>query len=252
MKNVRLTLQYDGANYSGWQSQRSDITIQSVVETALAKLTGEKLKIVGSGRTDAGVHALMQVASFRTESPHPAATIRRALNALLPSDIRVVAAQEAPDDFNARYSSKGKVYFYLIANMDCVPPFINRFAWGVPYKLNVAEMIRASRHLIGKKDFRVFMGSGSEAKTTIRELTSLAVEHTAGIEFLGASIEGSFIKITVAGDGFLRHMVRNIVGTLVEVGRGRIRAETLADLTDRQAAGPKAPAHGLFLAKVLY
>lgn len=252
MRNIRLTLQYDGSNFAGWQSQKRDVTIQSTIEEALERLTGIRPSLIGAGRTDAGVHALMQVASFKTESAHPCEVIERALNAMLPADIRVVEAADAPLDFSARYSAKGKIYFYLIANMDYAPPFVRRYSWHVPHGLDIEKMALAGESLIGEMDFKAYMGAGSEVKTTVRKITALTVESAEKIEFLGFSLDGRFIKITVAGDGFLRHMVRNIVGTLVEVGRGRIRPGALAQFKDRTEAGPTAPAQGLFLLKTIY
>jgi tRNA pseudouridine38-40 synthase len=255
VRNIKLTLQYDGTGYSGWQSQREGRTVQRVLEEAVFSLTGVHAKIIGAGRTDAGVHALGQVASFVTGSGLPAETIKRALNALLPTDIRVLDAEEVSKDFHPQYSSTGKVYFYIIANMGYTPAFLERHVWRVPHVLDLGAMRRAGEMFLGTHDFRAFMGAGSEVKTTERELRDLTVEGMDGIGFLGAEIEGRFIRITVEGSGFLRHMVRNMVGTLVEVGRGKMPPDSIPGIlasVNRGDAGPTAPARGLFLEKVLY
>jgi tRNA pseudouridine38-40 synthase len=255
MRNIKLTLQYDGTNYHGWQSQKREGTIQSTVEECILRLTGSRSKLRGAGRTDAGVHALEQVASFSTASGLDINTIKRALNAMLPPDIRITSVSEVDGSFHPRYSAVGKRYFYLIANMNYVSPFIERFIWRVPQRLNIKDMAKAGRLLVGRHDFRGYMASGSSVKDTIREIKRLTVKEMDSIEFLSVSLKGRFIKVTVEGDGFLRHMVRNIIGTLVEVAKGKRKPESVLDIIasgDRKLAGPTAPANGLFLEKVLY
>jgi tRNA pseudouridine38-40 synthase len=255
MRNIKLLIQYDGTCYHGWQSQKQgESTIQSVLEECVIRLTG-KGGLKGAGRTDSGVHALGQVALFRTSSELPIPTIKRALNAMLPGDIRIISVEQADEPFHPRFSAVSKSYLYLIANTDIVSPFLGRYAWQVPQKLNIKAMKMAADGLVGRHDFRAFMGSGSSVKDTIREVTSLTVKSSNSINFLGFRLSGRFVKIGVEGDGFLRHMVRNIVGTLVEIGKGKIETGSIHDILasgDRRLAGPTTPARGLFLLKVDY
>jgi tRNA pseudouridine38-40 synthase len=255
MRNIKLLIEYEGTRYQGWQIQNEGPTVQSAMEEAIAELTGAKCPLVGAGRTDAGVHALGQVAAFRTESKLETSTIKRALNALLPDDIRVREASEADESFHPRFGSTEKAYFYIIANTSHTSPFIRGYVWRVPQALDLHSMSGAAEALKGRHDFRAFMGAGSSVKGTEREIRRISVEDMEGIDFLGASIDGRFIRVGVRGDGFLRHMVRNIVGTLVEVGKGKIKPEALGGILasgDRSNAGPTAPASGLFLEEVLY
>lgn len=255
MRNIKLHIQYDGTRYHGWQSQKQgEPTVQAVLNDCVIRLTGRG-GLKGAGRTDAGVHALGQVALFSTASELPVATIKRALNAMLPEDIRVMEAHEADGSFHPRYSAVSKSYLYLIANMDTVSPFSGRYVWQVPQGLDIKEMKRAAKGLVGRHDFRAFMGSGSSVKDTTREVTALTVRSSSSVGFLGFRLRGRFIKIAVEGDGFLRHMVRNIVGTLVDVGSGKKGAGSVQDILssgDRRLAGPTAPAKGLFLVRVEY
>jgi tRNA pseudouridine38-40 synthase len=256
MRNIKLTLEYDGTDFRGWQSQKKgERTVQSVLEGAVLELTGRVAKVVGSGRTDSGVHALGQVASFRTPSALDPATIKRALNALLPPDLRVVSAEEAPGSFHPRYGASGKSYFYLIANAERMPPFIGRYVWRVPQSLSLHAMRRAGRLLVGRHDFGAFRASGGSGGSSVREIRALSIREARSVNFLGAALGGRLIRVRVEGTGFLRHMVRNIVGTLVECGRGRLRPEDVLEIVasrDRRAAGPTAPAKGLFLEEVYY
>ncbi|GAB4387331.1 MAG: tRNA pseudouridine(38-40) synthase TruA [Thermodesulfovibrionales bacterium] len=256
MRNIKLALEYDGTAYSGWQSQkRGEATVQAALEEAVEKLTGRRPRVIGSGRTDAGVHALGQVACFRTASALGADVIKRGLNALLPPDIRVREAEEAEPGFHPQLSARGKRYFYVISNSERLSPFMERFAWRVPQRLAVPAMRTAAAFVVGRRDFSAFRASGSSARTSEREITRVAVSSARGLCFAGARLEGRFIRVTVEGDGFLRHMVRNIVGTLVDVGRGKIKPGDVPGIIasgDRKAAGPTAPARGLFLEKVFY
>jgi tRNA pseudouridine38-40 synthase len=256
MRNVMLVLEYDGTGYHGWQGQaRGERTVQSVVLEAVEKLTGRRPSLVAAGRTDAGVHALGQVACFRTASTLHAATIKRALNARLPADIRVVSAADVGDRFHPARDALSKRYSYLIANSGPLSPFCARYAWHIPVALDAKVMEEGGRRLLGTHDFRAFMGAGSSVKDTVRELAAVSVEEREGIGFLGFTLAGRFIRIRVEGSGFLRHMVRNMVGTLVEVARGRRSPESISDIIrskDRKVAGPTAPARGLFLEEVVY
>jgi tRNA pseudouridine38-40 synthase len=255
MRNIKLVLEYEGTAYKGWQSQKEGPTVQSTVEECIARLTGQRCRLIGAGRTDSGVHALGQVAAFKTYSGLDAATMKRALNALLPPDIRVMSASDEDGSFHPRFGASLKTYFYLISNTPHASPFLRRYAWRVPQGLDGGAMSRAAALLRGRHDFRAFMGAGSSVKSSERTLSELRVEHLEGIEFLGANIGGRFVRITVKGEGFLRHMVRNIVGTLVDVGRGKIAEDAVKEILasgERSKAGPTAPPQGLFLKEVLY
>jgi len=255
MKKFKLLLEYDGTAYQGWQVQENRLTIQGVIEDRIFKITGEQSRVIGASRTDAGVHALGQVAAFRTESRFDPETTKKALNALLPQDIRVLDASEVDDSFNPRDSAVKKSYFYIIANQRESSAFLYRYAWLVQQQLNLKSMIDAAQVLIGEHDFSSFRGTGSSTKNSVREVFSLSIERFEKLDFMTSSIKGEFIKIRIEANGFLRHMVRNIVGTLVEIGRGRIPADRIKEILkscDRKLAGPTAPAIGLFLEKIVY
>ena len=256
MRNIRLTLQYDGTNYNGWQAQRSGVvTLQGMLEEKLKEITGGDTDVIAAGRTDAGVHALMQAASFRTASALPSGVIKRALNSILPDDVRVIDACEADEGFHPRYDAKSKTYFYLISHAHVLSPFLSRYAWKVPYRLDHGGMEHALSSLKGTHDFSALRGSGCGAKSPVRTILGITLERLDALDFLGTKLSGDFFRISVEADGFLRHMVRNIVGTAVEVGRGRNAPEDIARILgskDRRLAGPTAPARGLFLEKVTY
>jgi len=257
MRKIMLVLQYDGTDFRGWQSQaKGERTVQGVLRKALGELTGESSVVAGAGRTDSGVHALGQVACFQTSSALPPETIRRALNALLPPDVRVASVSEAALSFDPLRAAKGKRYVYLISNAEFASPFADRFSWHVPGALDVRRMRAGGKHFLGLHDFRSFMASGSSVKSTIREITRVSVEEASGgIAFLGIVLPGRFVRLVVEGSGFLRHMVRNLAGTLVEVARGRTAPAQIKEMLaakNRKAAGPAAPARGLFLERVFY
>jgi tRNA pseudouridine38-40 synthase len=244
MRTLKLVLEYDGFDYCGWQVQDDALTIQGVIEAALAKILGEPVRVNGAGRTDAKVHALGQVASFRCPSDIPTTALQRALNSLLPRDVVVCEVQNVPADFHARFSALGKVYAYRILHRPVRAPLRLRYAWHIPQPLDVQAVALAGACLQGTHDFTSFQATGSEVKTTERTLTELTVTH-----------EGDEIVISCTANGFLRHMVRNIVGTLVEVGRGaRLPADIKRILNgrDRRLAGATAPPQGLYLVQVLY
>ena len=211
--------------------------------------------MTAAGRTDAGVHAIEQVASFDCSSKLQADVIRRALNALLPGEIRVMGARDAEPDFHPRYGARSKRYVYMIANMKDVPVFISRYVWQVSCPLDREAMVAAAAHMTGRHDFSAFRGTGCGAKNPVRTVLSFRMEEVAEMAFLFTRLPGAYIKLSVAADAFLRHMVRNMVGTLVEVGRGRLspeRVQGILESKDRRLAGPTAPARGLFLEKVCY
>lgn len=265
MRNIRLTLQYDGTDYSGWQIQNKGDTIQGILEDAVATVTGEPQRVIGATRTDAGVHAIEQVASFRTQSELQADVLRRAINANLPNDIRVIEATECPLNFHPRYSAKSKTYFYIIAKSYSV--FLKRYSWHMPYAFNCDLMRETAGLLIGEHDFSSFRASGCGSKNPVRKIINIKIVEISSIDFMtftplekhdflrGCNIHAPIIKISITANAFLRHMARNIVGTLVEVSRGRIspsRVGEILKLKDRRLAGPTAPPQGLFLEKIDY
>lgn len=245
MRTLKLTIAYDGTAYAGWQSQPASPTIQGALEAALAKITGETIRVVASGRTDAGVHALGQVVSLRTESHLAAEVFQKALNAELTRDIVVLAAEEAPFDFHAIRDARRKRYRYVILDGPVPDVFQRHYSWHCRGRLDHEAMHRAGQALVGKHDFASFETAGSERETSVRTVLELSVWRTSADRLV----------VEVEADGFLYNMVRTIVGTLAEVGRG-VRdeawpAQVLA-AADRRAAGPTAPPQGLFLVAVWY
>jgi tRNA pseudouridine38-40 synthase len=245
MRTIRLLIEYDGTNYQGWQVQPKGQTIQGLIEEKLALLTGETIRLIGSGRTDAGVHAFGQVAHFKTQSEMSLSSIQRALNSLLPPDIVIRRADEVEEDFHARKRSIGKVYEYRILNRELRSAFHWVYAWHIPQKLDFEEMKRATQWLIGEHDFSSFQSVGSPTRTAVRRV--IRAQWRRG--------RGGLIRLEIEANGFLKQMVRAIVGTLVEVGKGQICSEEfrrILESRDRKMAGPTAPAHGLFLKEVKY
>jgi tRNA pseudouridine38-40 synthase len=271
MRTLKLTIAYEGTCYAGWQCQADRPTVQQTLETALQKITGEAIRTLASGRTDAGVHALGQVVGFRTESKLAADVFVRALNANLPDDIAVIDAVEVAETFHAIRDVVRKRYRYVIYDGPTREVFLRRFAWRYTYgRLDADAMRRAAAALLGTHDFRSFESSGAERATSVRTIFDLAVERGEAVQNASAdaaeskpplpflprySAPDDFITVEVEADGFLYNMVRSIVGTLVEVGRGARPetwpAEVLAAV-DRRAAGVTAPAQGLFLVRVVY
>lgn len=246
MRTLKLTIQYDGTDYVGWQRQPGGPSIQGLLEEALAPIEGSPVTVQGAGRTDAGVHALGQTASVTLTATLPATTLGRALNAVLPRDIRVMDVEDAPAGFHARFSAVAKTYEYRVLTAAIASPFTVRYVWHVGQPLDLGAMRAAAHPLVGHHDFAGFQGAGSVVSSTERTITDLEWEigRDAGVAVL-----------RVAADGFLRHMVRNIVGTLVEVGVGRWPPERVAALLaskDRKQGGPTAPPQGLFLVRVAY
>lgn len=243
MRNLKITLQYNGENYCGWQRQPNSPGIQGTVENAIYEITKEKVKVTASGRTDAGVHALGQVANFKTETNIPASRIPDALNAKLPKDISVISCEEVDMDFHARYNACGKTYRYLIYNRPYRSPLYKNLAYHVKYDLDWDKIRLEAKYLIGTHDFVGFMSSGSSVKDTVRTIYDIQIEEHEGIT-----------SIEISGNGFLYNMVRIIVGTLVDIGRGRIKhnMEEIIKSKSRSMCGHTAPAHGLFLKKVNY
>jgi tRNA pseudouridine38-40 synthase len=244
-RNIRLLLEYDGTRYYGWQRQADAVTIQQTLEDALERLTGEKAALIGSGRTDAGVHARGQVASFRTASAIPLQAFHKGLNSLLPKDIAVLEASEAEPSFHARKSALSKTYEYRILNRPSRSPLHHHYGWWISHVLDLEAMITAAAALPGEHNFSAFRASGSGNRNPVRRILA------AGWQ----THPGGWLRFTITGSGFLRGMVRSLVGTLVEVGRGKTPPTILAELLASRArhlAGPTAPPQGLYLVEVFY
>ncbi len=244
-RRYRVDVSYDGSNYAGWQIQPNAVTVQEVLQEALMGLTGNKVTVHGSGRTDRGVHARRQTAHFDLPAGCQIESLKKALNALLPPDIRVYKAMPADSDFHARLSAKGKEYRYFIWNGDVVPPFLYRYRTRVPAKLDAEKMRAASQYLIGEHDFRAFSANPDRpVESNVRKIWKLAI-----------SRKGSEVVISVKGSGFLYKMVRSIAGHLVRVGEGRVNPEQTKDIMEsrkRTALVKTAPPQGLFLWNVSY
>lgn len=245
MRILKLTISYDGTRFVGWQRQAAGESIQGLLEAALARFEGAPITVHGAGRTDAGVHALAQVASVELTAAHETSAIARGLNAQLPPDIRVLQVEAAPAGFHARFSARSKTYRYMLRNAAVVSPFERAYVWHVPEPLDLQAMSDAAALLVGKHDFAAFQSAGSDITATVRTMTrSEWVTHDDGV-----------LAYEIKGDGFLRHMVRAIVGTLVEIGQGRRAVSSIGTLLaggNRADAGPTAPPHGLFLVSVNY
>jgi tRNA pseudouridine38-40 synthase len=249
-RNLKLILAYDGSEFFGWQVQPDANTVQGTLATAIGRITGEKVLPQGSGRTDAGVHALAQVVTFVTESSVPTGNFVKALNDVLPAAVRVLEASEMPAEFHARYSARGKTYRFRIYRGAICPPFLARYVWHYPYPLDEEAMVAAATLVVGEKDFTSFAavdperGKNGEPVSNVRTIFSSAWERI-----------GDELVYTVCGSGFLHHMVRNLVGTFILVGRGTLGAEDLPRIIaarNRSAAGATAPASGLYLVNVEY
>ena len=254
MRNLKITVSYDGADFSGWQVQPDKVTVQGTLASAIGRITGEKVLPQGSGRTDAGVHALAQVMTFVTESSVPAENFLKAMNDILPGAVRVLGVTEAPQEFHARHSARAKTYRYRIYRESICPPFLARYVWHYPYPLDEEAMARAAALVVGEHDFTSFAavdperGRGDEAvaevRSNVREIFSSAWERS-----------GEELVYTVRGSGFLHHMVRNLVGTFILVGRATLGVEDITRILDarkRSAAGATSAASGLYLVSVEY
>lgn len=243
MRNVKLTLEYVGTNYYGWQILPDRPTIQGELKGALEKILRHEVKIVGAGRTDAGVHALGQVANFKTDRDVEVWKIQRALNSLLPPDIKVVKAEEAPLNFDSRRNAKGKIYRYRIFTREVPSPFEYKRSWFLPLKLKVSEMEKASEFLIGVHDFSAFCKKEKKKEVNpVREINEIRFEEKENL-----------IEIVFYGNSFLRYMVRIMVATLVEVGKGKLSPSDVKSLLEKKERVPLlAPPDGLYLEKVFY
>jgi tRNA pseudouridine38-40 synthase len=244
IRNVKLVIAYDGSEFMGWQIQPNVRTLQETMENALGEILGHPTRIFASGRTDAGVHALGQVINFHTNSPVPIEGLIRGLNSILPGDVSVRCAEDVDLDFHAQFKAKKKSYVYIIDTHEVRSPFLARYVLHEKYPLNIPAMSESAKYLLGEHDFASFLAAGSSVKTTVRTITiSEVITHGKKVLFL------------IQGSGFLRYMVRNIVGTLLLVGRGKMAPEEMKQiiaLKDRRYAGPTSPPQGLYLIGVEY
>jgi len=250
MRNLKVILSYDGTDFSGWQVQPGVDTVQGTLASAIGRITGENVLPQASGRTDAGVHALAQVVTFVTESVVPTENFGKALNDILPASVRVLAVAEMPPEFHARHSARAKTYRYRIYRDAICPPFLARYVWHYPYPLNEGGMEQAAALVVGEKDFTSFAavdperGRDGEAVSNVRTIFASSWERVS-----------EELIYTVRGSGFLHHMVRNLVGTFILVGRGTLQVEDVTRILEarnRSAAGATAPASGLYLVSVEY
>jgi tRNA pseudouridine38-40 synthase len=250
MRNLKMILSYDGSEFSGWQVQPDATTVQGTLASAIGRVTGEKVLPQGSGRTDAGVHALKQVVTFVTESSVPTENFQRALNDILPASVRVLEVAEMPAEFHARHSARAKSYHYRIHRAAICPPFVARYVWHYPYPLNENAMAEAAGLVVGEQDFTSFAavdperGREGDLVSNVRTISSSSWKR-CGEEFI----------YTVRGSGFLHHMVRNLVGTFILIGKGTLQVQDITRILqarNRSAAGATAPARGLYLVEVEY
>ena len=244
MSTIKLTIEYDGTAYAGWQRQLNQPTIQAVLEEALFKITQQRISTVASGRTDSGVHALGQVVSFQSDKSLKCTQWRAALHRYLPRDITVISSEQAPDDFHARFSAKGKIYEYRISIQPSRPALDRYRVWHLPHQLDTEAMKQAIPDLCGTHDFTSFRGQRSQTLNPVCTISHLSLRS-----------ETPSVTFRIEGDRFLKHMVRNIVGTLIEVGQHRRPSNSLQEVLqakNRRTAGRTAPPHGLYLTQVLY
>lgn len=253
MRSVKLTIQFDGTDFAGYELQPGQRTIRNELAKALRKIYRQPVKFNSSSRTDAGVHAVGLVISYKPPFKIPLNKLPLALNAILPDDIRVQKAEEVGVKFNARYDAKNKTYEYLIFNGEIMPPQARRIAWQVRPALNLAAMKKAAKYLVGKHDFSSFCAAGGDDKDKVREIHSFVISHLSLV--ISGSEKIPVISLRVTGNGFLYKMVRNLAGTLVDVGLGRKgpdEVKFVLEAKDRKLAGRTAPAQGLCLVKVKY
>jgi tRNA pseudouridine38-40 synthase len=245
MRNFKMTVEYDGSAYCGWQRQKNGASIQQLLEETIKLITGQKVAVIGSGRTDAGVHALNQVGSFRCSTKLPVNKIFMGMNSVLPPDIVVKELEEVADDFHALRNVKSKIYVYKICNQRLRPALGRNYVWHIRFPLDIGKMKKTAKYLIGRHDFSCFCATGTDVKDRVRTIVDVEIN----------ICDDGLIEIKVESHGFLKYMVRNIIGTLVEVGRGKREPEemkTIIESKNRNIAGATAPACGLFLKEVKY
>ena len=244
MRNIKLTIEYDGKDFNGWQKQPNKLNIQGEIERAISEITGEEIELIASGRTDAGVHAIAQSANFKTNSNIPLDKIPIAINTKLKQSIRIKNAEEVDERFHSRYNCKQKTYRYVINNGETASALYRNLEYFVPEKLDVTNMKKAIKYFEGEHDFKGFKASGTSSKSSVRKIYKTSVKK-----------DGDRILIELTGNGFLYNMVRIIAGTLVDVGLGKIKPEEIKDIInsgDRTRAGKTLPPQGLYLVKVEY
>lgn len=244
MKNIRLTIEYDGKDFNGWQKQPNKLNIQGEIERAIEQITGEKVDLIASGRTDAGVHSLGQIANFKTESKLPIEKFPVALNSKLKKSIRIQNAEEVEENFHSRYSCKQKTYRYIINNSKEGSAIYRNLEYHMPIKLDIKSMEKAIKYFEGEHDFKGFKASGTSSKNSVRKIYKAEIKK-----------DGDRILIELTGSGFLYNMVRIIAGTIVEVGLGKIKPEDIPNIIeskDRTKAGKTLPPYALYLVKVEY
>jgi len=245
MKNIKLTIQFDGTSYHGWQTQLHEKTVQQTLQDVLSQILNQPVKIHGSGRTDAGVHALGQVAHFTADTSFELNSLKKSVNRLLPQDIVVAMAEEAPLEFHSRYDATARVYWYFIWNARDWSPFYSRYSWHIMQPLDLSAMKEAAKTLIGIHDFSSFQGADKNVVNPVRQILSVQLK----------KVRKDMVLFEIQANAFLKHMVRNITGTLVDAGRGKLTPEGFKEILekrDRQLASATAPAQGLFLKKVKY
>jgi len=241
---IKLVVEYDGTDFHGFQRQPGRRTVDQVLEEAIFQVTREEVQVIGSGRTDAGVHALGQVVAFDSRMVIPPARYCQAINTFLPPDVRILCSEEAAPDFHPRYHARSKTYRYLVYRVSEGYTFHRRYAYQYTRSLDLPRLQEAARHIAGKHDFRGFMASGSDVQDTVRTVHRFTIEEDL-----------PWLKFEITGDGFLYRMVRNLVGTLIEIARGAMTIEQMQEVLrtgDRTKAGPTAPARGLYLVRVDY
>ena len=244
MRNIKLTIEYDGKDFNGWQKQPNKLNIQGEIEQAIKQITGEEIDLTASGRTDAGVHAIAQIANFKTQSKLPIEKFAIAINSKIKQSIRIKKAEEVDIDFHSRYNCKRKTYRYVINNSEFGSAIFRKLEYHVPQKLDIKAMEKAIKYFEGEHDFKAFKSTGGNNKSSVRIIYNAHLIQ-----------EGQKIIIELTGNGFLYNMVRIISGTLVEVGLGKIKPEEISKIIeskDRQKAGKTLPAHGLYLVQVEY
>lgn len=244
MRNIKLTIEYDGKDFNGWQKQPNKLNIQGEIERAIEQITGEKVDLIASGRTDAGVHSLGQIANFKTESKLPIEKFPVALNSKLKKSIRIQNAEEVEENFHSRYSCKQKTYRYIINNSKEGSAIYRNLEYHMPIKLDIKSMEKAIKYFEGEHDFKGFKASGTSSKNSVRKIYKAEIKK-----------DGDRILIELTGSGFLYNMVRIIAGTIVEVGLGKIKPEDIPNIIeskDRTKAGKTLPPYALYLVKVEY
>jgi len=245
MRNFKMIVEYEGTAYCGWQRQNNGVSIQQVLEEVIGNITCKKVTVIGSGRTDAGVHALNQTAGFKSDTMLSTEVLFRGINGLLPRDIVVKSLEEVGADFHAQHDAKGKVYVYRICNKKLRPAMGHNYFWFIYYILDLHLMKKAAQYLVGRHDFSCFCATGSHVRDRVRTITGINIKKG----------KDGMIEITIEAHGFLKYMVRNIVGTLVEIGSGKRPPEEMKEIIDsrdRKIAGMTAPARGLYLKEVRY